>query len=86
MTYLGDVGGVVGVQYLVELQQRAVGQVLWNAAERQAGVVQVSQQQGRQVRGKLPVTNRNEHDSQKSESDTMDTPCEIQQQKQRHWP
>lgn len=46
------------MQDLVELQQRSVGQVLRDAAERQAAVVQVSQQEGRQVGGEPPEPGR----------------------------
>lgn len=59
LIYLGDVGGEVCVQDLEKLQQCTVGQVLRNTAERQAAVVQISQQQGRQVGGKLPRTRIN---------------------------
>lgn len=58
-TYFREVGGEVSMQDLVEVQQRPVGQVLWNTAEGQARVVEVSKEQSRQVCGKAPVSTIN---------------------------
>lgn len=46
------------MQQAEELQHCIVGQVVRDPAEGQAGVEQVSEQQGRQVRGELPETPR----------------------------
>lgn len=59
VTYFRDVGGQVSIQDLVEVQQGVVGQVLWNTTEGQACVVKVSEEQGRQVCGKPPVSRIN---------------------------
>lgn len=43
------------MQNLEELQQRVVGQILGDAADGQAGVEQISEQQRRRVGGELPA-------------------------------
>lgn len=58
VTYFRNVRGQVSIQDLIEVQQGGVRQVLWNPAEGQACVVKVSEEQGRQVCGKPPVSRK----------------------------
>lgn len=55
VSYFRNVGGNVGVQDAEELQQRIVGQILRDAADGQAGIEQISEQQRRRVGGELPA-------------------------------
>lgn len=43
------------MQDVEELQQRTVGQILRDAADREAGVEHISEQQRRRVCGELPA-------------------------------